>query len=636
MNQKGTFVSIFIEVIKGCYNLQGQGDDMKQPTAEINGKKLKKAVIRARKGDKKAREQIVELTYGYVSYYCLKMLQSKENAKDATQDIFMTVLEKLDSVEKPEAFLGWLKQVTVNRCRNLVTRQHAVEALTDDYLDDTAQITPVECLETEEIRSIIRQAVDGLPDVQRECVLLYYYQQLSIKEIAGLLEVKEGTVKSRLHTARKTIKKWLEREGYDGMTCGGVMPMSLISYSLFSEAKELGAKTSVFLKLGSSEIFIASQAAKSAVGVGVGVKIAAVSCAGAAAVAGTGAFYAIQSGGLQTNDAHYTDTQQIPAESREAQAQGYMPYQPTEEELWEQFYANGFTDADKRKPLFFRQNEGLNSANNKAFVFDRMCNCADFFDTIQGTYYEFVRAVPENEGSMDRAEYTSYCGDIQKRRAKTIHMSADGMPISYDLYKYPRVYSTGYSGDYKPVYLAYNAKTAEKANAERSRARLNELARDNYVDITFESTEYNFFPFVAVSSRRKLMQIEGEEDSYTYYVRPNVFSFPDTQYQPEPLLYRMDMLQTDSWQITKTTTMLGRDCFVINGKANEVFDIASYTLTVDKETGALLAYELYDADGALMRQLITYEFKVNEPLSDEIFDNTEKVTMPPFSTLPDE
>jgi len=45
---------------------------------------------------------------------------------------------------------------------------------------------------------------------------------------------------------------------------------------------------------------------------------------------------------------------------------------------------------------------------------------------------------------------------------------------------------------------------------------------------------------------------------------------------------------------------------------------------------------LYDADGALMRQLITYEFKVNEPLSDEIFDNTEKVTMPPFSTLPDE
>jgi negative regulator of sigma E activity len=98
----------------------------------------------------------------------------------------------------------------------------------------------------------------------------------------------------------------------------------------------------------------------------------------------------------------------------------------------------------------------------------------------------------------------------------------------------------------------------------------------------------------------------------------------------------MDMLHTDSWQITKTTTMLGRDCFVINGKANEVFDIASYTLTVDKETGALLAYELYDADGALMRQLITYEFKVNEPLPDEIFDNTEKVTMPPFSMLPDE
>ena len=259
-----------------------------------------------------------------------------------------------------------------------------------------------------------------------------------------------------------------------------------------------------------------------------------------------------------------------------------------------------------------------------------------FFDTIQGTYYEFVRAVPENEGSMDRAEYTSYCGDTQKRRAKKINMSADGMPISYDLYKYPRIYSTGYNGVYKPVYLEYNSKTAEKAKVERSRTRLNELAKDNYVDIKFESTEYNFFPFVAVSSRRKFMQIEGEEDFYTYYVRPNVFTFPDTQYQPESLLYRMDMLNTDTWQITKETTLIGRDCFIISGKANEVLDIASYNLTVDKETGALLAYELFDADGELMRQLIPYEFKVNEELSDEIFDNTDNVTMPRFEELPDE
>ena len=616
--------------------MQRQGDDMKQPTADINRKKLKKSVIKAQKGDKRAKEQIVELTYGYVYYYCLKMLRNKENAKDATQEIFMTVFEKLDSIEKPEAFLGWLKQVTVNYCRNLVTRQHSVEELTDDYFDDTVQITPVDCLETEEIRCVIRQAVDSLPDVQRECILLYYYQQLSIKEIAGLLEVKEGTVKSRLYTARKAIRKSLEMEGYGGMTFGGVMPMSLISYSLFSEAKDVGAKTSAFLKLGSSEIFIASQAAKTTAGVGIGVKIAAVSCAGAAVVAGTGAFYAIHSGSLQANDSHYSDKQNNPSEKSATQSQGYMPYQPTEEELWEQFYANGFTDADKRKTLFFNQNENLNSKNNKSFVLDRMCNCADFFDTIQGTYYEFVRAVPENEGSMDRAEYTSYCGDTQKRRAKKINMSADGMPISYDLYKYPRIYSTGYNGVYKPVYLEYNSKTAEKAKVERSRTRLNELAKDNYVDIKFESTEYNFFPFVAVSSRRKFMQIEGEEDFYTYYVRPNVFTFPDTQYQPEPLLYRMDMLNTDTWQITGNTTLIGRDCFYITGKANEVLDIASYNLTVDKDTGVLLAYELFDADGELMRQLIPYEFKVNEELSDEIFDNTDNVTMPRFEELPDE
>ena len=614
--------------------MQRQGDDMKQPTADINRKKLKKSVIKAQKGDKRAKEQIVELTYGYVYYYCLKMLRNKENAKDATQEIFMTVFEKLDSIEKPEAFLGWLKQVTVNYCRNLVTRQHSVEELTDDYFDDTVQITPVDCLETEEIRCVIRQAVDSLPDVQRECILLYYYQQLSIKEIAGLLEVKEGTVKSRLYTARKAIRKSLEMEGYGGMTFGGVMPMSLISYSLFSEAKDVGAKTSAFLKLGTSEIFIASQATKATAGVGIGVKIAAVSCAGAAAITGAGAFYAIQSGNLHGNDSRFSDKNNISSEK--STAQGYIPYQPTEDELWEQFYANGFTEADKRKTLVFNQNENLNSENNKSFVLDRMCNCADYFDTIQGTYYEFVRAVPENEGSMDRAEYTSYCGDTQKRIAKTICTSADGTPISYDLYKYPRRYTTGYDGEYKPVYLEYDTKNAEKSKVERTRTRLNELAKNSYVDITIEDTAYNFVPFVAVNSRKKLMQFEGEEDSYTYYIRPNIFAVPNTQYQPESLLYRMDMLNTDTWQIKKKTTFAGRDCFYINGKANEILDIASYNLTVDQETGALLAYELFDADGKLMRQLITYEFKVNEPISDGIFDNTDNVTMPRFEELPDE
>ena len=64
--------------------MQRQGDDMKQPTADINRKKLTKSVIKAQKGDKRAKEQIVELTYGYVYYYCLKMLRNKENAKDAT------------------------------------------------------------------------------------------------------------------------------------------------------------------------------------------------------------------------------------------------------------------------------------------------------------------------------------------------------------------------------------------------------------------------------------------------------------------------------------------------------------------------------------------------------------------------
>lgn len=210
---------------------------MKRLKPKINIEKLSKKVSEAKKGDKKALEYIVAETSGYIYYYCLSILKDDEKARDAVQDIFIKLLNNLASVDNPKLFLGWLKSVTANHCKNILNIKNYDEELTDSFVEKDIQYIPDKYIEKSELCKDIRNAIEELPIHQKECILLYYYQQLSIKEISTVLNIKEGTVKSRLYFARKIMAEKLEKYGKENLL-KGFSPLCFISYSLIKEAEK--------------------------------------------------------------------------------------------------------------------------------------------------------------------------------------------------------------------------------------------------------------------------------------------------------------------------------------------------------------------------------------------------------------
>ncbi len=201
----------------------------------LNLKKLARHVRRAQSGSKHALSELYEMTSPYVYYYALTMLCDEEKARDASQEIFVTVFEKLHSLRDPQAFLGWLKAITANYCTTRLKGDTISEVITDTLPDDDPQIDPESFVESQEIRDAVSSAVETLSPRQREVIMMYYYEELSVKEISDILDISEGTVKSRLHYARENLKTELER--YQNLS--GVPLMSCLSYSLIRKAKEI-------------------------------------------------------------------------------------------------------------------------------------------------------------------------------------------------------------------------------------------------------------------------------------------------------------------------------------------------------------------------------------------------------------
>ena len=202
-------------------------------------------IPRCLEGDAQAQESLVLAVQNRVYYHCKKMLKHEEDALDATQEVLISMLSKLNTLKEPAAFWGWLSAMTANQCRNALARgprevqfpeDEEGNSLLDTYetLDD--QTVPDKALDSEESRCMIVELVDGLPEAQRQCVLMYYYEEMGVKEIAAALETSEGTVKSRLNYARKAIKTGVDRYAAQGIKLYGLAPLPFLAYILKQDA----------------------------------------------------------------------------------------------------------------------------------------------------------------------------------------------------------------------------------------------------------------------------------------------------------------------------------------------------------------------------------------------------------------
>ena len=184
--------------------------------------KLLELIRRSRERDLDAQEELVRTAQSRVYYHCKKMLKHEETAWDATQDVLLTMITSLDQLQEPAAFWGWVDGITADRCKHLLSTSHKERQLPEDEegsallesvedLEET--LTPDKGLDNEVTRRMILGLVDALPPEQRMTVLFYYYDEMTVKQIAEAMDISEDTVKSRLNDARRSIEESIAGAG---------------------------------------------------------------------------------------------------------------------------------------------------------------------------------------------------------------------------------------------------------------------------------------------------------------------------------------------------------------------------------------------------------------------------------------
>lgn len=203
-------------------------------------------IQKAQSGDKGAMEEVLRTAHTSVSYQCRKLLRDPRNAEDVTQEVLLTVYTKLGSLKSPAAFWGWLNTTTANRCMDVLRRGNVEFPFAEDEgsysLDDLEELdeqrVPDKSLDNAETTRMIEEIVNSLPEAQRICVLMYYYDEMSVKDIAAALGVPENTVKSRLNYARKAVKEKVLDYEKKGIKLYGLSPLPFMLYFLLRAAEE--------------------------------------------------------------------------------------------------------------------------------------------------------------------------------------------------------------------------------------------------------------------------------------------------------------------------------------------------------------------------------------------------------------
>lgn len=167
-------------------------------------------IERCRAGDSAAFGELFERYKNLVYRTAYLMLDEPEEAEEVLQDVFLSLLHSLPTYQPEKgAFSTWLHRVTINRC---LRRQHNHGLLTRliERFRRDATIENDSRLESAEDRQSIRKALGRLSKPLRAVIILRYYHNLSYSEIAEVLQISAGTVKSRLNTAHKKVRDVLQ------------------------------------------------------------------------------------------------------------------------------------------------------------------------------------------------------------------------------------------------------------------------------------------------------------------------------------------------------------------------------------------------------------------------------------------
>ncbi len=171
-------------------------------------------VARALAGETRAFEELVRRHLRSAHAVALGVLGNPADAEDVCQDAFLTALERLEECRDPKRFAAWLMRIVRNRALNFRASRSLRQGVPlEEAAGKSGSGDPQREAERSEARERLLAALSGLPESQREVVLLHDLEGWRHREIAELLGTSEGAVRVRLHEARRRLRTELEEGG---------------------------------------------------------------------------------------------------------------------------------------------------------------------------------------------------------------------------------------------------------------------------------------------------------------------------------------------------------------------------------------------------------------------------------------
>ena len=168
-------------------------------------------VARTQAGDTEAFEVLYRRHAARVYTLACRMAGSAEDGEDLLQEIFLQVYRKLGSFKGDAALGTWVYRLALNHCLDFVRSRRAKMSKLTETLDADTSFEPTAPRETPIARLDLERAIDRLPDGCREAFVLHDVEGFDHKEVAGLLDIAEGTSKSQVFKARAKLRGWLKK-----------------------------------------------------------------------------------------------------------------------------------------------------------------------------------------------------------------------------------------------------------------------------------------------------------------------------------------------------------------------------------------------------------------------------------------
>jgi len=241
---------------------------------------------KAQAGDTAAMSELYTETYNKMYFFTLKIVGNEQDALDVLQNAYIIMVEKLKSLKDPQMFIAWFKRVLINECnqslkknKKYVQPDDKKSNMFDSIPDENEEFLPESVLNDSETQRIIFDTIDNeLSNIQKQTVMMFYYDELKISDIAKITETNENTVKNRLHESRKKLKNALLVYKKQGMLV--VVPLPLLTALL----RQLAEKNTLSPQVAETLL----QTVSKATGVSLAFGTGAVT-SGAAGAAGTSA-----------------------------------------------------------------------------------------------------------------------------------------------------------------------------------------------------------------------------------------------------------------------------------------------------------------------------------------------------------